>query len=441
MPRIDPARRDALPAGTSLREYTLESVVGHGGFGIVYRAQHGELGVTVAVKEYLPVELAVREGLCVRVRSDTDSNIYQDGLRRFRDEARALMQFQDHQGIVSCRDFFRANGTAYMVMDYEDGPSLAEVLATREAAGRPFGQADLLGVMVPLLDGLERVHEAGLLHRDIKPSNILIWRADERPVLIDFGAAKQDMASKTKSMAPYTEGYAAMEQVADYGALGPWTDMYGVGAVMWRVVAGGKLPWQPLHPTRVESRSHAVLGASEDPMPTAVQLGKGRFTRSVLDGIDGCLRLQEGRRIQNCRELLGALQAKRTDPEDLPFGRRFPVLNKFTRTRLRAVLRTGWMPVSGRVLFGWALARLVGLSFPMRLMCNSRVDSLNLAGCRNLATTSQAQGNEVSSRKNDAFTPPTSATAFANPRPPSQSHHCSLSGTIRSRNRPYRYSE
>lgn len=273
MPRIDPARRDALPAGTSLREYTLESVVGHGGFGIVYRAQHGELGATVAVKEYLPVELAVREGECVRVRSDTDSHIYQDGLRRFRDEARALMQFQDHQGIVSCRDFFRANGTAYMVMDYEDGPSLAEVLATREAAGRPFGQADLLGVMVPPLDGLERVHEAGLLHRDIKPSNILIRRADERPVLIDFGAAKQDMASKTKSMAPYTEGYAAMEQVADSGALGPWTDMYGVGAVVWRIVAGGKPPWQPLHPTRVESRSHAVLGASEDPMPTAVQLG------------------------------------------------------------------------------------------------------------------------------------------------------------------------
>ena len=372
MPRIDPARRDALPAGTSVREYTLESVVGHGGFGIVYRAQHGELGATVAVKEYLPVELAVREGLCVRVRSDTDSSTYQDGLRRFRDEARALMQFQDHQGIVSCRDFFRANGTAYMVMDYEDGPSLAEVLATREAAGRPFGQADLLGVMVPLLDGLERVHEAGLLHRDIKPSNILIRRADERPVLIDFGAAKQDMASKTKSMAPYTEGYAAMEQVADSGALGPWTDMYGVGAVMWRIVAGGKPPWQPLHPTRVESRSHAVVGASEDPMPTAAQLGKGRFTRSVLDGIDGCLRLQEGRRIQNCRELLGALQAKRTDPEDLPFGRSFPVLNKFTRTRLRDVLRTEWMPVRWRALFGWALARSVGLALPIRLMRDLR---------------------------------------------------------------------
>ena len=142
---------------------------------------------------------------------------------------------------------------------------------------------------------------------------------------------------------------------------------------MWRIVAGGKPPWQPLHPTRVESRSHAVLGASEDPMPTAVQLGKGRFARSVLDGIDGCLRLQEGRRIQNCRELLGALQAKRTDPEDLPFGRRFPVLNKFTRTRLRDVLRTEWMPVRRwRALFGWALARSVGLALPIRLMRDLR---------------------------------------------------------------------
>ena len=88
----------------------------------------------------------------------------------------------------------------------------------------------------------------------------------------------------------------------------------------------------------------------------------------MLDGIDGCLRLGEGRRIQNCRELLGALQAVRTDPEDLPFGLRFPVLNKFTRTRLWAVLRTEWMPVAWRVLFGWTLARLAGLALPMRLI-------------------------------------------------------------------------
>ena len=137
---------------------------------------------------------------------------------------------------------------------------------------------------------------------------------------------------------------------------------------MCRIVAGGKPPSQPLHPTRVESRLHAVVGASEEPMPTALQLGKGRFARSVPDGIDGCLRLGKGRRIQNCPELLGALQANRTDPEDLPFGRRFPRMNRFTRTRAQAVLRTDWMPVAWRVLFGLTLARFVGLALPMRLI-------------------------------------------------------------------------
>ena len=312
MPGIDPARRDALPAGTSLREYTLESVVGHGGFGIVYRAQHDELRATVAIKEYLPIELAVREGAQVRVRSAAGIRFYQEGLTRFRDEARALMQFQDHPGVVSCRDFFREHGTAYMVMDFEDGRSLAEVLATREAAGRPFGQADLLGVMVPLLEGLERVHDAGLLHRDIKPSNILIREIDGRPVLIDFGASKQVVANQSKSMAPYTEGYAAMEQVADAGKLGTWTDMYGVGAVMWRMVAGGQAPWKPPHPVRVENRSHALIGDSEDPLPRAAQLGKGRFSRRVVEAIDACLCLQEKRRIQSCRELLAVLRPERS---------------------------------------------------------------------------------------------------------------------------------
>ena len=368
MPAIDPARRDALPSGTSLGEYTLESVVGHGGFGIVYRAQHDDLRAIVAIKEYLPIELAVREGAFVRVRSVAYIRPYQDGLTRFRDEARALMQFQDHPGVVSCRHFFRANGTAYMVMEFEDGRSLAEVLATREAAGQPFGQADLLTVMVPLLEGLERVHEAGLLHRDIKPSNILIREIDGRPVLIDFGASKQVVANQSKSMAPYTEGYAAMEQVADAGELGTWTDMYGVGAVMWRMVAGGQPPWQPPHPVRVESRSHALVGDSEDPLPPAVQLGEGRFSRRVVEAIDGCLRLQEKRRIQNCRELLRMLRPKRIDPDDLPFGPSRPLLNKFVRSGIRVILRTGLMPAWFRIRLGWALAEMTGLALPMPLI-------------------------------------------------------------------------
>ena len=292
MPSTDPERRDALPVGTVLREFTIQAVIGHGGFGIVYRAEHNELDLTVAIKEYLPVELAVREGATVQPRSGTDRKDFEDGLRRFRDEAQALIDFDSHPSIVSCREFFRANGTAYLVMAYEEGQSLAELLASREAEGRPFTESELLAVMMPVLEGLARVHAAGVLHRDIKPSNILIRRSDVRPVLIDFGAAKQAAAKYSKSQAPYTEGYAALEQVADTGKLGPWTDMYGAGAVMWRIVAGGNRPWEPPHPVRVELRSHAVVDDTEDPMPPARELGKGRFAPQVLEAIDRCLRLR-----------------------------------------------------------------------------------------------------------------------------------------------------
>ena len=243
-------------------------------------------------------------------RSGTDRKDFEDGLRRFRDEAQALIDFDSHPSIVSCREFFRANGTAYLVMAYEEGQSLAELLARRESEGRPFTESELLAVMTPVLEGLARVHAAGVLHRDIKPSNILIRRSDGRPVLIDFGAAKQAAAKYSKSQAPYTEGYAALEQVADTGKLGPWTDMYGVGAVMWRIVAGGNRPWEPPHPVRVELRSHAVVDDTEDPMPPARDLGKGRFASQVLESIDRCLRLRGTERIQGSRELLEALRAR-----------------------------------------------------------------------------------------------------------------------------------
>ena len=309
MPSTDHERRDALPVGAVLRDFTIQAVIGHGGFGIVYRAGHNELDLTVAIKEYLPVELAVREGATVQPRSGTDRKDFEDGLRRFRDEAQALIDFDSHPSIVSCREFFRANGTAYLVMAYEEGQSLAELLGRRESEGRPFTESDLLTVMTPVLEGLARVHAAGVLHRDIKPSNILIRRSDGRPVLIDFGAAKQAAAKYSKSQAPYTEGYAALEQVADTGKLGPWTDMYGVGAVMWRMVAGGNRPWEPPHPVRVELRSHAVIDAAADPMPSAGELGKGRFPPRLLEAVDQCLRLRETKRIQDARGLLEVLRA------------------------------------------------------------------------------------------------------------------------------------
>lgn len=307
LPRNGKERHDSLVPGMVLRDYAIEAVIGHGGFGIVYRARHDELGLVVAIKEYLPVELAVRDGVTVRARSNADSEGYEDGLKRFREEARALIQFHDHPSIVSCREYFRANGTAYLVMEYVDGQSLAQVLASRESEGSPFEESDLLAVMVPLLEGLAYVHAAWILHRDIKPSNILIRRRDGRPVLIDFGAAKQLVANRTKSMAPYTEGYAALEQVAETGELGPWTDIYGAGAVMWRMVAGGARPWEPPNPVSVESRSHAFVSGSADPLPSASEMGKGRFSPRLLEAIDGCLTLSETERLQGCKELLGLI--------------------------------------------------------------------------------------------------------------------------------------
>ena len=316
--------RDTLANGTVLRDYTVEALLGRGGFGIVYKARHNELDLVVAIKEYLPSELAVRESATVRAKNASCKTPFTDGLRRFRDEAKALIDFQNHPNVIDCRDFFRLNGTAYLVMEYADGLPLSELLREREEERKPFGELELLAVMVPLLEGLTRVHKAEVLHRDIKPSNILVSRSLERPVLIDFGAAKQGVADRSKSLAPYTEGYAALEHVGD-GKLGPWTDVYALGAVMWRMVAGGNRPWEPPNPVKVETRASAALRGAVDPMPSARELGAGRISPGILEAIDCCLTLNDGERVRGCGELLellrGAGPAKEeagSEPRDAP---------------------------------------------------------------------------------------------------------------------------
>ena len=299
-------RGDALAGGTHIRNYAIEAVLGHGGYGIVYRARHVEVGDVVALKEYMPSEFAIRGQVSVVPRNSDCEVYYLDGLRRFRDEAEALINLSGHPNVISCRDFFTCNGTAYLVMDFVDGQPLSTVLRRRESAGRPFEEADLLAVVIPLLDGLAHVHSADMLHRDLKPANILIRRCDGQPVLIDFGAAKQSAAETSKSLAPYTEGYAALEQVSD-GKLGPWTDLYGLGAVMWRIIAGGKPPWIPPNPVKVESRARAILRDEVDPLPSAQQIGVRRYEGTLLGVVDSCLELQEHNRPKDCQQLLGVL--------------------------------------------------------------------------------------------------------------------------------------
>lgn len=269
---------------------------------MVYRALHRELGTEVAIKEFFPSELALRVDQTVQPSRSEHESPFEDGLRRFVEEAKRLEGLRDCPTIVTCRDLFRANGTAYMVMDYVEGLPLSTLLQRREANADPFNEQDLLEVIKPLLAGLQVVHASGVYHRDIKPSNILIRRADNQPVLIDFGAAKQETAGLTKSMAPYTDGYAAMEQVGE-GEIGPWTDVYGVGAVMWRMVAGCAPPFDPPNPVSVQRRAFEVMQGAEDPMPSAVELGSGRFAPNLLETIDSCTRIQPRRRLQSCRDI------------------------------------------------------------------------------------------------------------------------------------------
>jgi len=230
--------RGILPPGAQLRNYCIVSVLGQGGFGTTYRAQDTVLHRAVAIKEYLPVELAIREGgASVLPRSTEVAQDFIDGRERFLNEARTLAKFDAVPGIVQVLDFLEANGTAYMIMKLVRGETLASTIKRK-----PLANADeLMALFAPLLDGLEAVHRAGFLHRDIKPANIIIDPAGV-PTLIDFGASRADFAGRSvASTAIFTPGFAAAEQFTSTKQ-GPWTDIYGLSATLYNAIVGQKPP-------------------------------------------------------------------------------------------------------------------------------------------------------------------------------------------------------
>ncbi|MFZ1576245.1 MAG: serine/threonine-protein kinase [Chromatiaceae bacterium] len=215
-----------------------------GGFGITYLGWDLNLQNRVAIKEFLPRDLAGRSGdrATVAVHAQDDDELFRFGLEQFLLEALTLAQL-DHPNIVRVRHFFEANGTAYLVMDYYQGLSLAEYLDQR--GGRlPEDQAKLL--IVPTLDGLRAVHAKGFLHRDLKPQNLYLAHLESggvRPILLDFGAARHAMGERSRSLsAIITPGYAPFEQYHRNGVQGPWTDIYSAAAVLYRMVTGETPP-------------------------------------------------------------------------------------------------------------------------------------------------------------------------------------------------------
>ncbi len=227
-----------LPPGTVLEDkYILGRVLGQGGFGITYLAWDKVLSLKLAIKEYLPQQLATRTGgertVTVFKQSLKEEFIY--GKTKFLEEARTLARFIEHPNIVSVRDYFEANGTAYLVMNHHDGVTLHSYLQSR---GGRIEAAQAVQIFMPVLDALKVVHALGILHRDISPDNLLINTAG-RVILIDFGAARQAMGEKSRSLSVIMKaGYSPEEQYRSRGKQGPWTDIYAVAATMYRAVTG-----------------------------------------------------------------------------------------------------------------------------------------------------------------------------------------------------------
>ncbi len=298
---MDPNRHhNALGKEYKLHWYEIKSILGQGGFGITYLAEDTNLDQRVAIKEFMPTELAFRDAAnTVRPISEDHSKTFDWGLNSFLDEAKTLARFK-HSNIVRVRSFFEGNNTAYMIMDYEDGTDLSELIKK----GQIFDEKLLLDIVIPILNGLEQVHEMGFIHRDIKPHNIFI-RLDGSPVLIDFGSARQALGGQTRTLTSLvTPGYAPFEQYHDAdGKQGPWTDIYSMGATCYCAITGKS-------PTEALKRGMARLEHDTDAYINLADLKAHKYSRHFLEAIDCALRFRPIDRPQNVTDWKNMLTGK-----------------------------------------------------------------------------------------------------------------------------------
>jgi serine/threonine protein kinase len=277
-----------LNPGYKLHWYKIIKVLGQGGFGITYLAEDENLQESVAIKEYFPIQFASRNSANdVKPLSETNKQEYEWGLGRFIDEARTLTRFR-HPAITRVRSVFEENNSAYMVMDYEEGDSLAQLLKNKKTLSEEL----IRKFLIPLIDGLKEVHKVDFIHRDIKPANIIIKK--DRAVLIDFGSARQTTAGDVKTLTQLVSpGYAPYEQYhSDSTGQGPWTDIYSLAATMYRASTG-------ITPPQAIDRSHAVLETNRDVYVSASELCANKYSASFLNAIDYALAFRASERPQS----------------------------------------------------------------------------------------------------------------------------------------------
>jgi serine/threonine protein kinase len=289
----------ALKTGHELHWYRIERVLGQGAFGITYLAHDINLDRQVAIKEYLPSQFSRREDdMTVTPVSDAQKEDFEWGLKRFLSEARTLTKFE-HPNLVKVMNVFEMNNTAYMVMNYEVGKSLNQLLKIRKI----LSESEITKILLPLMSGLELMHAKGFLHRDIKPGNIFI-RDDGSPVLLDFGSARQlrstpgtgtseEQQTLTSLISP---GYAPIEQYGSRGdRQGPWTDIYGLGATLYRAVTG-------LIPAAAVDRGEAIMHDMGDPFLGISEAYKDRYSRKFLKALDHSMAFKAQDRPQSIAE-------------------------------------------------------------------------------------------------------------------------------------------
>ena len=275
-----------------MREFELVDVLGRGGFGITYLGWNTSLNIHVAIKEYMPVDFAVRdEDGDVCPRTEGHQGDYEWGLGKFLEEARMLARFEHNRSIVQVRQFFEAHGTAYIVMERLNGQTL---YAEYESEGT-LGEDRLRTLLKPILSGLEQVHAAGFRHMDIKPGNIML-RDDGTPVLIDFGAAEIAAAERSRLVQSVVmPGFSPSEQYSSTTRHhGPWTDIYALGAVLYRGMTGD-VPIDA--PSRVEADELVPVG----------EAAARRYSPSLTEAVDWALRVRSTdrpRSIEEWREVL-----------------------------------------------------------------------------------------------------------------------------------------
>lgn len=289
---------NALPDGYILNDYRIIRVLGSGGFGIAYLAEDIELSKMFVIKEYLPNDFSFRDqsSKTIYPKDPSQKENYEWGLKEYINEARTIAKF-NHPNIVQVVRYFKKNNTAYFVMPYIEGKSLSELLSTGETAT----EEEIKSIIIPLLEGLQYdVHKNNILHRDIKPSNIYIQDKGNIPILIDFGAARSSLSSHSRSVTSIiTPGYSPYEQYQTRGNQGAWTDIYAMGAVMYRLISGA-MP--------IEASARVM----DDPLVPATQIGHRKYSRQLLEAIDHALVVREAGRPQSVSSWIAEINGKST---------------------------------------------------------------------------------------------------------------------------------